>query len=273
MKYKITQKNWRIFGWVALVSFSVPLLITTYVILSSPGKESVVFLEDAPLPLALFIFGYYTLLLGICAVWLIMRIAHILRLRNVNTNSELQHLNSQVNPHFFFNILNSLYGLVAKDSKKAQDMILQLSDMMRYSIYEGQKEFVTVAEEVAYIEKYIDLQQARYHKETEVKFETEILDDKSKVMPLLFIVLVENAFKHGVEQLRSGAFVHLKLQVTATELRFEVVNNFDPEGEPGVPGIGIRNLERRLALRYPKKHTLTLNPVANVHQAVLTLKL
>jgi LytS/YehU family sensor histidine kinase len=192
--------------------------------------------------------------------WLVIQIKSILRLKNEKKQAELMHLKSQVNPHFFFNTLNNLYGLVGQDTGKAQTLILKLSDMMRYSIYEGQNEWVTLADEVKYLENYMDLHRMRYHKEIAIHFEIEAEDRNVKVMPLLFIIMVENAFKHGVEKLRKDAFVHIFLKATMEQIDFTIENNFDGEQASGKEGIGLNNLKKRLDLVYPKRYELEISP-------------
>lgn len=182
------------------------------------------------------------------------------------------HLKSQVNPHFFFNTLNNLYGLVGKDAKKAQELILKLSDMMRYSVYDGEKDTVLLSEEVTYLQNYIELHKMRYHKAIDIQFNTDISDNDYKVMPLLFIILLENAFKHGVENLRNNAYVHLTLKAHQNTIHFEIENNFDASEENQDEGIGLQNLKRRLELVYPKNHTLTTSKTGDVYYANLNIK-
>lgn len=214
---------------------------------------------------------YFSSLFFLFARWFFKQIRFLLNLKTEKNRTELQHLQSQVNPHFFFNMLNNLYGLVDKDSKKAQQLILKLSDMMRYSIYDGQKESVSLLEEVDYLKNYLDLHQMRYHKKIDLKFEADIEDDQLQLMPLLFIILVENAFKHGVEHLRADAYVHLSLKATANSVAFSVENNFDKEEVSAQPGLGLRNLKRRLELVYPKKHNLSTLKTADVFTAQLSI--
>lgn len=170
------------------------------------------------------------------------------------------HLKSQVNPHFFFNTLNNLYGLVGQDTEKAQTLILKLSDMMRYSIYEGQNDWVTLADEIAYLDNYMDLHRMRYHKTIDIRFEVDAADRSIQIMPLLFIIMVENAFKHGVEKLRADAFVHIRLKATKQLVDFEIENNFDSEEVEESEGIGLKNLKKRLELVYPNRHELEIFP-------------
>ncbi|WP_235016393.1 sensor histidine kinase [Aquimarina sp. AU474] len=218
-----------------------------------------------------FILFYFIIVCITIFHWLFVNIKFIINLKNEKAKTELMHLQSQVNPHFFFNMLNNLYGLVDKDSEKAKKLILKLSDMMRYSIYEGQKEYVTLQEEIDFISTYIELHKMRYHKKIAINFEVEVENKNQKIMPLLFIILVENAFKHGVEVLRSNAFINLLITSKENEISLKIENNFDND-EKSEKGIGLQNLTRRLELIYPKKHQLIKSINNEIYTAELTLK-
>lgn len=206
--------------------------------------------------------------------WVIIQVKLILTLKKEKKQAELMHLKSQVNPHFFFNTLNNLYGLVEQDTAKAQQLILKLSDIMRYSIYEGQNDWVTLADEITYLENYMDLHRMRYHKEIIIHFEVNAEDRSIKIMPLLFIIMVENAFKHGVEKLRRDAFVHIRLNATTKMVDFEIENNFDVEEMGGSEGIGLKNLKQRLELVYLNRHELELfSTHADIYKIRLRLTL
>lgn len=204
--------------------------------------------------------------------WLIWKIRSLLQLKNEKTKTELLHLKSQVNPHFFFNTLNNLFALVDKDTEKARNMILKLSDMMRYSIYEGEKEWVTLEEEIEYLRNYIELHQMRYHKEINIILNLDIQEEGYIVMPLLFIILLENAFKHGVERLRDDSYVRVNMIANRKVLNFSIENNFNPNESNEEQGIGLKNLKRRLELAYPKKHYLVLSSNNDVYKAQLSLR-
>lgn len=218
-------------------------------------------------------FATLVVLLAIGTRWIVREIKFVNELKNEKAKTELQHLKSQVNPHFFFNMLNNLYGLIESDSKKAQGLVLKLSDMMRYSIYDGQNEFVSIQEEIEYLNNYIELHQMRYRKDIQVSFDIDIKNDACKITPLLFIILLENAFKHGVEKLRENAFVRIEMLVKEKEIRFSIENNFDPSQEETKPGIGLKNLKRRLELSYPEKHFLTSFKKENVYVSELIISL
>ena len=220
------------------------------------------------------VFGliYFSLLIVSVIRWIFSQIRSIIALKRDKAKMEMLHLKSQVNPHFFFNTLNNLYGLVEKDPGKAQALILKLSDMMRYSIYEGQNEWVTLEEEVAYLQNYIALHEDRYHKKVQIDFHTTIDDQDYKIMPLLLILLVENAFKHGVEKLRNDAYVDIELVAQKGRIDFSIINNYDPEESNGQPdGIGISNLKRRLEIGYKKDFDLLINMKDETFQVHLSL--
>ncbi len=219
-----------------------------------------------------FAFFYFILLFFLLVRWLFRQTKAVITLKNEKAKTELLHLKSQVNPHFFFNMLNNLYGLVAKDSKKAQELILKLSDMMRYSIYDGQKEKVLLSQEIDYLHNYIELHKMRYHKTIDIVFDHEIKDHNHKIMPLLFIILLENAFKHGVENLRANAYVHINMTAESDTICFDIENNFDATNEEEEhKGIGLYNLKRRLELVYPKNHILSFSKKENVYKAQLQI--
>ncbi|MCO4822551.1 MAG: histidine kinase [Flavobacteriaceae bacterium] len=128
----------------------------------------------------------------------------IQKLKNDKLEAELMLLKNQINPHFFFNTLNNLYALIKKDPDAAQDYVLKLSDLMRFTIYDSGKEKVPLKDEIHYLINYIELQTARYHKDIDVNFEKTIKNSEAMVAPLLFIILLENAYKHGVEKATEG---------------------------------------------------------------------
>jgi hypothetical protein len=190
-------------------------------------------------------------------LWIYEQWKWLKTLKTDKANAELALLKTQINPHFFFNTLNNLYSLTVKHSDQAPAMILKLSDMMRYTIYEGKKEMVSLKEEVDYLNNYIELHKIRYHKSVDIQFNHEI-DTNTSIAPLLFIILLENAFKHGVESLSDAAYIHMNLSSNENSLHFTIANNFDPKEIHEENGIGLDNLKQRLKLIYPKTHKLLI---------------
>ena len=195
----------------------------------------------------------------------------IQQLKSDKLEAELMLLKNQINPHFFFNTLNNLYSLIKKDADAAQDYVLKLSDLMRFTIYDSGKESVMLKDEVSYLINFIDLQTARYHKDIDVNFEKTIKNSDASVAPLLFINLLENAFKHGVEKATDNAFVHIKLIEDDTKISFTVKNNYDVEDTSVNEGIGLKNLKDRLNLLYPNSHKLCNSMEENIYSTTLEI--
>ncbi len=197
----------------------------------------------------------------------------IKQLKNENTNAELMLLKSQINPHFFFNTLNNLYGLTVEKSNKAPEVVLKISDMMRYTIYEGQKDKVPLKDELEYLINYIELHKIRYQKKVDIKFTHHIQGDGFQITPLLFVILLENAFKHGIESLTENAYAHLSLIAGNNKVVFAIENNYDPNEKRAQEGIGLKNLERRLELLYPQKYSLLVSNEDVVYKVQLEIDL
>ncbi|MTB51509.1 sensor histidine kinase [Lewinella sp. W8] len=205
-------------------------------------------------------------------LWLYEQWRWVRTLEADKDKAELALLKSQINPHFFFNTLNNLYGLVVEQSAQAPGVILKLSDMMRYTIYEGKEDDVLLTEEISYLESYIELHRIRYERKVDIQFHHEVAKDV-RVAPLLFIILLENAFKHGVNSLSGGAFIHLHLVASAQSVHFSIKNNYAPSvAQPG-GGIGIDNLRKRLAFTYPNRHDLRIERKGQLHTVQLKLQL
>ena len=195
----------------------------------------------------------------------------IQQLKSDKLEAELMLLKNQINPHFFFNTLNNLYSLIKKDADAAQDYVLKLSDLMRFTIYDSGKESVMLKDEVSYLINFIDSQTARYHKEIDLNFEKTIKNSDASVAPLLFINLLENAFKHGVEKATDNAYVHVKLIEDDTKISFTVKNNYDAEDTSENEGIGLKNLKDRLNLLYPNSHKLCNSMEENIYTTTLEI--
>ena len=193
------------------------------------------------------------------------------QLREEHLHAELNLLKNQVNPHFFFNTLHNLYGLVVNNSPKAPALILELSEMMRYTIYKGKQDVVRLDDEIKYLESFINLQKIRLSNSPELKLIHNIKDGDCKIAPLLFVTLIENAFKHGVEKLYESAFVHVLINEDVQEIRFEIINNYEAE-QNSKPGIGLENLKKRLSLTYPNKHELIIEEKENTFKAILKIQ-
>ncbi|TKB96646.1 sensor histidine kinase [Pedobacter cryotolerans] len=186
-------------------------------------------------------------------------------LESKKDKAELSLLKSQINPHFFFNTLNNLYGLIIEKSDDAATVVLTLSDLMRYTIYMGKEDFVPLKDEIAYLKNYIELHKIRYRKNVDIVFNYAGHTD-CVIAPLMFIIPLENAFKHGVESLTENAFIHISMGVDNGVIHFEIENNFEETEANKSVGIGIDNLKQRLALLYPNKHNIQIEVKDSIYK-------
>jgi sensor histidine kinase YesM len=170
--------------------------------------------------------------------------------------SEYLNLRSQINPHFLLNTLNNIYALTAIDQTRAQDAIQQLSKMLRHMLYDNQDSEVLLCDEVQFIENYINLMKIRLSGNVDVTFVPKISNPTIKVAPLIFISLVENAFKHGISPTKPS-FVHINIMATSDEITFNIENSNHPKTnqDRSGHGIGLNQVQRRLELAYPNRYT------------------
>lgn len=175
--------------------------------------------------------------------------------------AELNYLKAQINPHFLFNILNNLYGLSLEESKKVPGMILKLSDLLSYTLYESNVDRISIGKELDLIKDFISLEKERYEDRVNVIFSLHPNVDQSKqIAPLLLIPLVENAFKHGVKEAMQGELISINGMMENEKFIFEVKNKISENitlSKNKKHGLGLSNLRRRLDLVYPESHSFT----------------
>jgi sensor histidine kinase YesM len=177
---------------------------------------------------------------------------------NERLKSELSFLRSQISPHFMFNVLNSVVSLSRRKPEMVEPVVVKLSELMRYMIYETNDSIVPISKELAYLESYIDLQKIRFGDDIQIDFKHELGPKSSQIEPMLLIPFVENAFKHGVGFIENPT-IEIELKDSATELYFKVANKKGAsinEIKDESSGIGLANVKRRLELLYPTNHRL-----------------
>lgn len=187
-----------------------------------------------------------------------------------NLRSELDHLKAQVNPHFLMNTLNNIHALIDTDNGKAKITVIELSKIMRYMLYESDKQFVPLRSEVEFLRNYTSLMRIRYT--DDVAIETSYPDPETEnilIPPLLLITLLENAFKHGISG-GSGSYISAILSVTGKSIVYAVRNSIVP-GRPDDPGLGLENLRKRLGLLYGDRYTLEITASSGEYAAKLTI--
>lgn len=241
--------------------FLLPLLPTEYYMVSFTDYEVLVTI--------FLIYLIFTTLLKLSKSWYQLQ-----RVEKEKLSIELNSLKSQVNPHFLFNSLNSIYSLALAKSDQTAETVLELSNLLRYMLYEVGEEKVELSKELEMLENYIELQKLRSDQSTKISF--NVIGDPSQhqIAPLLFFPLVENSFKHGVKGVSDSAYVNISLNLT-DGITFTIKNNkgeVDDMEDGKYGGIGLENVKRRLALIYESNHQFNIVETENYFEVKLTIK-
>lgn len=199
-------------------------------------------------------------------------------LHRQNLRSELKFLKTQINPHFFFNTLNSLYALTLKKSDKAPEIVLKLSEMMRYMLYESNERTIPLAQEINYINNYLELEKLRHGDNFEIDMSLEGDPAGHHIAPLLFIPFLENCFKHGIDHELKSGYVNIHVDIEKDGLKLRVENSKPkkvierPSDGKKSGGIGLTNVRRRLNILYPSRYTLDIDESDKTFAVIMTLK-
>jgi len=195
------------------------------------------------------------------------------QIESQKNKTELKSLKNQLNPHFLFNSLNSIYSLSVKKSDETPEAIIMLSELMRYMLYKANNTKVLLKDELEYIENYIRLQRLRIVNNEHVKIAIRGDIASQRISPLLFISYIENAFKYGTD-FRGNTVVTIEISISNNELQFNCVNLIGSRTKNDCDaGIGMKNTQERLKLLYPNKHQLLLTEEDNRFTVKLTLQM
>ena len=179
-------------------------------------------------------------------------------LERERAEAELSNLKSQLNPHFLFNTLNNIYSLIAFSPEKAQEAVHDLSRLLRYVLYESNQPLVPIEKDLDFLRNYIELMRIRLPRHVDLQTDIEAATPGVMIAPLLFISLVENAFKHGVSN-SQPSFIQITIQQAGDTVSCSIRNSYFPKsaGDKSGSGIGLSNLEKRLSLLYPECYHFT----------------
>lgn len=223
---------------------------------------------------------YWNILLGFFMTGLNMGIKLLYRslrdeqqmeeLKRQNLQAEMDYLRYQINPHFFMNTLNNIHALIDIDTEYAKSAVIELSKMMRYVLYESGSETISLKKDIQFIENYIELMRIRYDSSIDICLDyPATIPNKVAIPPLLLIVFVENAFKHGVSY-NHTSFIHIRIGYRDDAVTAVISNSRHEKSRPGTTGIGLENVKKRLALIYQDNYTLSID---DSDPAVYTVKL
>ena len=196
----------------------------------------------------------------------------LLRLEKENLEQQLEYLKYQINPHFFMNTLNNIHALVDIDAEKAKSTILELSKMMRFVLYEGDKKGVPLTREFGFIRNYITLMRLRYTDKVQISIDLPAQTPDLMIPPLMLITFIENAFKHGVSY-QHASFIEVKAEVQGDTLHFSCRNSKAEKSNEEKGGVGLVNVKQRLKLLYDNDYSLKIQDDSDVYSVQLTIPL
>jgi len=191
-------------------------------------------------------------------------------LKSEKLDQELTMLKAQINPHFLFNTLNNIYGMALKKADETPDVILQLSKIMRYNIYEAAERHISIAKDIENIKDFIEIQKIR-HRRLFVNFKEDIDNPSQEISPLILIQFIENAFKHGVSESLGNSFIHIDIRLKNGILHYSVENSKEQIAGDSTK-IGLKNIRRQLELLYPE-HILSVEDKNDRYNVKLTIDL
>ncbi len=202
----------------------------------------------------------------------------LLQVEKEKISTELNFLRSQVNPHFLFNVMNTIYFQIDKGNIQARESVEKLSEMLRYQLYECTTDKIEIGKELEYIKNYVAMQSLRMEKGTDIKLCTEDKLSGFFIAPLLLLPIIENAFKH-ISNFKNSEEnkIHISLQHTnSTDFVIRVSNTYDKTNKTNhllqSGGLGMQNLKRRLDLLYPERHEFSINQQEDIFGATLKIK-
>lgn len=188
--------------------------------------------------------------------------------------SELKFLRSQVSPHFIFNVLTNMVSLARKKSESLEPALIQLSDLLRYMLYETGNNQFPLDKEIGYLQNYLELQKLRFGDDASVDLSIQYENQACTIEPMLLIPFVENAFKHGIGML-AKPYIKIRLEVQNGQMSFSVINNYnrDNQSKDKNSGIGIANVKHRLDLLYKNNYELRIDDNGEIYAVNLNLRI
>lgn len=196
----------------------------------------------------------------------------LLRLEKENLEQQLEYLKYQINPHFFMNTLNNIHALVDIDAEKAKSTILELSKMMRFILYEGDKKGVPLTREFDFIRNYVTLMRLRFTDKVRINMELPTQVPDKQIPPLMLITFIENAFKHGISY-QHESFIDVKAEIEGDQLHFSCRNSKAEKANEEKGGVGLANVRQRLHLLYDNNYTLKIQDNPDIYNVQLTIPL
>lgn len=277
------SKKWSILKSFAGAFFVFALAITVFLFLTKIAQKNILkhsMSSESYYSVASIFYAFF-LLCFMCGVALAIKlIRQSLRAKEAEQEmtkkrleTELRFLKAQTNPHFLFNTLNNIYGLARKKSDDTAEVVMKLSKLLRFMLYETNKPYIPIEEELRVMEDYIELEKIRYNQRLKIDFTKDIDRQHEPIAPLILLPFVENAFKHGAGETIHESYINIKVQLQKGNLSFSVENSKSEDNQSEITEkIGLSNVRRQLELMYPE-HRLSIENQSSNFRIVLELNL
>ncbi len=196
-------------------------------------------------------------------------------LQRIHLEAQIKLLQDQINPHLMFNVLNHIHILMQRNVALASDLLIQFSDILRYQLYECNREFVDLEREIKYLKDLVAIEQVRWGDELEVQCQWDIQNPKQHITPLLLVPLIENAFKHVARMPNEKGYIHLSCKQQEKTLELRIENSYSPayKTPSHSQGLGLTNVRKRLSIQYPDRHQLNIKKTDHRFSLLLQLQL
>jgi two-component system LytT family sensor kinase len=273
------KRRYFLFSLFEILNIALFICLNYFISLAFEGKQRHFLNEIIAEFILVLVFLVITTLIKFTRDSLALQDANlkIKEIERENMVSELRALKAQINPHFFFNTLNSIYSFSLDKSEKTPELILKLSELMRYILYETRDDYVSMERQLDFLRNYIYLEQLRTDEKIKIEMEIEGKHTDLMVAPLLFIPFIENAFKHVAKEKDNSSFIRISFDLTKPDSVIFTVKNKKYDSTPPIKekkeGIGLANVRKRLNLLYPSKHELIISDTGDVFEVKLILQL
>ncbi len=258
---------------LSIISICFPLAITAHLVINNKDLQSLVWSSAFLffLSLSILFSVVVTMVLKFIKQWYKDQKSQK-ELQQIQLQTELKFLKAQINPHFLFNSLNNLYALTLKKSDLAPAVVLRLSDILRYILYESNQGQVSILKEIQHILDYVEIEKLRLGDAVKIEVEVNENIKDQNIEPMLLLTLVENAFKHSESVMSNERYVKINMSGIENGFKFLIENSFNPSKKSQeMGGIGLQNIKKRLSLTYPGKHELVSNISECMYQVDLKI--
>lgn len=279
LKKAIQQKRmlpffFQFLGITPLITFLTSLILAGFRHLEHTGvfAPSYLFVEGDSLPIDFIVMlpGTFVISLSFCGLRFYYEYAKV---ETINHKLQFKTLQEQITPHFMFNVLNHIHILMQENVEMASSLLIKYSDILRYQLYQGQKELIQLKQEIHFLTNYIEVEQIRWENRLEVSCSWEIEDENIEIPPLLLIIFIENAFKHVAKPTTGKGYVYIDLSQTSHTLQLKIENSRSTQAKAGNLGMGLENVRKRLDILFPRNYSLNCHTTDTIYSTQLIIKL